>query len=90
MTALAPSPPTLAQTICLLALSRGEQPPVIPPITRRELLRKRWITPGTRDGNGKKRVHDITDAGRRALATSPHLAQAERRLDSGKQENPWQ
>lgn len=72
---------TLPQTIVLLALSRGEKPPVshvgtsrneIPPITRQSLLRARYITP---------RPHEITDAGRRALATSPHLSAAIRALD---------
>lgn len=93
----APSPgsepaPTLAQTVCLLALSRGEQPRVFPPITRRELLRKRWIaSSGRTPGTTGKREHDITDAGRRALATSPHLAAAQRSLDDSTRRNPvWQ
>jgi hypothetical protein len=82
------SPPTIAQTVCLLALSRGEQPRAFPPITRRELLRKRWIaSSGRTPGARSKREHDITDAGRRALATSPHLAAAQKALDD-KERNP--
>lgn len=72
------APPTPAQTVCLLALSRGEQPPVMPPITRRELPRKRWIAPsGRAKGERGRRRHDITDTGRRALATSQYLAEAQ-------------
>lgn len=89
VTALTISPATLPQVICMLALSRGVEP-FFPPITRRELLRKRWITPGARIDKGKKRKHEITDAGRRALATSPHLAEAQRKLYAGKQGKPWQ
>lgn len=84
------APITLTQTIVLLALSRNEQPPVFPPITRRELLRKRWIAPSGREaGSVQKRRHDITEAGSRALATSPHLGQAQRALDEGKQDPTW-
>jgi hypothetical protein len=86
----ATSPPTLAQAICLLALSRGEQPAIIPPVTRRELLRKHWITPSGRiPGDVVKRTHEITDAGRVALAASQHLGEAQRKLDAGKRELPW-
>ena len=79
---MTPTPPTLPQTICLLALSRGEQPPYMPPATRKELLRKRWIWTLNVDG---KRIHAITDAGRSALATSKHLSEAQLKLDAGKQ-----
>lgn len=65
--------PTLPQTIILLALSRGERPPVIPPPARRRLLAHHWIAP--------PRPFAITDAGRDALARSPHLEQAQRALD---------
>jgi hypothetical protein len=85
----APGVPTLAQTICLLSLSRGEQPPVFPPSTRREMLRKQWITPGVREPGATGRRHDITDAGRVALAGSPWLAKAQRAIDEGKQAQPW-
>lgn len=87
-----PSVPTLAQTICLLALSRGERPPVMAPITRRVLLHRRWIAPSGRAAGAARaaRTHEITEAGMRALATSPHLAEAQRKLDAGKQAKPWQ
>lgn len=90
MTAL-PSVPTLAQTICLLALSRGVQP-YMAAITRQALLRQRWIMPSGRAAGALRsaRTHDITDEGQRALATSPHLAEAQRKLDAGKQGKPWQ
>lgn len=68
--------PTFPQTLCLLAFSRGTQPKVLPPITKRELLRKRWIVPAT---------HEVTDAGLRALVASPHLEKAQRVLDGGDQ-----
>lgn len=95
MTAVAADPapePTLPQTICLLALSRGEQPPWFPVTTRRALLRERWMKPLGRRAAGSTaiRQYQITDAGRLALATSPHLAEAQRRLDEGKQGRPWQ
>lgn len=77
--------PTLPQTLCLLALSRGEQPAYLPPITRRALLRARWMSPLS-DASG----YEITDAGRRALATSPHLAEAQRKLDAGERSRRWQ
>jgi len=71
---------TLPQTIHLLALSRGEQHD-LPPMTRRELLRKKWIVPAT---------HELTDAGRVALAESAHLGEAQRKLDGGRQGKRWQ
>lgn len=82
---------TLAQTICLLALSRGEQP-YMAPVTRKVLLRSQWITPSGRAPGALRadRHHEITDAGRRALDASPHLAEAQRKLDAGKQGKPWQ
>ena len=70
--ALSTPTPSIAQTVCLLALSRGEQPN-IPPIARRVMLQRRWIAP--------PRPFAITEAGRRALATSPHIAEAQRKLD---------
>lgn len=84
--------PTLAQTICLVALSRGEQPPWLPVTTRRALLRERWIAPQNKREPGAKerRLYNLTDAGRRAMAASPHLDDALRKLDEGKQEKPWQ
>lgn len=79
------SPATLAQTIALLALSRGEQPKIMPPIARQELLRKRWITPSHREpGSTDKRHHDITADGSAALAVSPFLAQAQRAIDNAR------
>jgi hypothetical protein len=77
----APSPPTLPQTIVLLALSRGEKPRVFPPITRAKLLSKRWIS---------LQQHEITDEGRRALATSTHLAKASRILHRKTEHPVWQ
>lgn len=73
-----PAALTLAQTIVLLALSRGVPMPVshvgygsrqIPPITRSKLLAARYITP---------RPHAITATGEAALTESPWLAKAER------------
>lgn len=81
---MTPTPPTLPQTICLLALSRNEQP-YLPPATRLALLGKRWIVK-----TGDYRSFEITEAGRRALATSPHLGEAQRKLDAGKASKPWQ
>lgn len=78
--------PNVPQTICLLALSRGKQPPWFPIATRRLLLRERWMSPR----GGGQRSYDITDAGRQALAASPHLVEAQRRLDDGRQGRPWQ
>lgn len=91
MTAPAPDL-TLPQTICLLALSRGEQPPLFPPTTRRLLLREKLIKPLNKrePGSKERRLYDITDAGRQALAASPHLAAAQRAIDEGKQAKPWQ
>ena len=74
------TPPTLPQTFHLLALSRGERHD-LPPVTLRELLRKGWIVPAT---------HELTDAGRAALAGSKHLGEAQRRLDAGRQGKRWQ
>jgi len=76
--------PTLPQTICLLAFSRGEQPPMMAAVTRRAMLRYRWIAT-----MAEKRRHEITRAGSDALATSRHRSQAERQLDAGKQGKPW-
>lgn len=86
------SVPTLAQTICLVALSRGEQPPWMPTTTRRALLRERWMAPQNTRAPGAKerRLYDLTDAGRKAMAASPHLGEAMRKLDEGKQGRPWQ
>lgn len=80
---MTPTPITAPQTLILLALSRGERLAYLPPITRRALLAKQWMS---RDG----KVFTITDAGLRALAESPHLAEAQRKLDAGKQSRPWQ
>lgn len=84
--------PTLAQTICLVALSRGEQPPWLPVTTRRTLLRERWIAQQNKREPGAKerRLYNLTDAGRAVLAASPHLGAAMRKLDEGKQGRPWQ
>lgn len=71
--------PNLAQTIVLLALSRRERPPVFPVMTRRYLLRRRWIVPPH---------YDITQPGLAALATSPFLDEAQRRLDAEKDRKP--
>jgi hypothetical protein len=76
--------PTLPQTICLLAFSRGEQPPMMAAITRRTMLRYRWLAPAA-----EKRRYEITRAGSNALATSPHRAQAERALDEPRPSKPW-
>lgn len=65
--------PTLAQTIYLLTFSRGTPPDALPAITRRCLLKRRWISPPA--------PYAITRAGRDALATSPFLAQAQRVVD---------
>jgi hypothetical protein len=83
---------TLPQTICLLAFSRGEQPPLFPVSTRRLLLRYQLIEPLERrePGSKKRRLYKITDDGRKALATSPHLAEARRRLDEAKKGRPWE
>jgi hypothetical protein len=82
---------TLPQTVCLLALSRDEKPPWFPVGTRNALLRQRWMKPGKPPTPGSKvrRRYDITDAGRQALAASPHLEAAQRVLDEGKQQRPW-
>lgn len=91
VTELAVTPITLPQTVVMLSLSRGEQPKVFPPITRRKLLRKRWILPLARDpGSKEDRRAELTDAGRRALAASPFLAAAERILvDGARRQQPW-
>jgi hypothetical protein len=67
-----PSPMTLPQTIVLLALSLGRRP-CMAPITRRALLRAQWIAP---------RSHEITEAGRAALASSPWIDKARQQLDA--------
>jgi hypothetical protein len=64
---------TLAQTISLLSLSRGEQPLLLAPNLRRSLLRRQWIVP--------PRPFAISPDGRAALARSPYLAQARRILE---------
>lgn len=71
--------PTLPQTVCLLALSRGQQPPIMAAITRRALRRHRWIIETSKVG-APRRIHEITDAGRDALARSPHRDAAARTL----------
>jgi len=89
----APTPElTVPQTVCLLALSRGEQPPWFPVTTRRQLLRQQLIAPINRrePGSKERRRYNITDDGRKALAASPHLAAAQRALDEGKNGKPWQ
>lgn len=79
---------TFPQTVVLLALSRGEEPPYFPPITRRALLRAQYIEP---DGDPppptdrprvryRRRRYVITAAGLAALQASPHRADAERSL----------
>jgi hypothetical protein len=83
---MTPSPATLAQTIILLALSRGETP-YMPPITRNSLIAKRWIDvvgQKTRRDGSNAPVYGCTDAGLRALATSKYRDEAERKLDAGK------
>jgi len=67
---------SLAQTIVLLALSRGERPPVFLPRVRDALLRRRWIAPVP-----DRKSYPITELGRAALAGSPHRAQAERAIE---------
>jgi hypothetical protein len=73
---------TLAQTIALLTLSRGDRH-IVHPTTRSVLLRVRWIAPTRKRAPGevRERTYVITDAGVRALGASPHLGQAERELD---------
>lgn len=87
----APPELSLPQTVCLLALSRGEQPPQFPVTTRRLLLRQQLIEPRNKrePGSTAPRRYDITDAGRHALAASPHLAAAQRALEEAKQGRPW-
>lgn len=90
---MTPTPATPSQTIILLYLSRGEQPPTIPPVTRRELLRKRWIAhAGTRTASngGERPTFEITEAGKQALATSQHLTEAQKRIDSAGKSRLWQ
>ncbi len=62
---------TLPATIALLALSRGSYQ-FRSPNLRRALLRRQWIAPDT---------YELTESGRTALSTSPHLALAQRELD---------
>lgn len=89
---MTPTPATIPQTIILLALSRGDQP-YMPPIARNSLLAKKWISvTGTRrrrDGSDGP-VHGCTEAGLRALATSPHRAEAERKIEAAKRSRAWQ
>jgi hypothetical protein len=81
--------PTMAQTVVLLALSRGKQPPYLAPATRQNLVRAKWIVATgpapapaeKRHAKAPRRPYVITDAGRRALATSPHIEAAQRTLD---------
>lgn len=67
---------SLPQTIYMLGLSRGEAPRFFPPDTRRGLLNRKWIIQGC-----EAVVYELTDSGRRALAMSPYLGQAQRVLD---------
>lgn len=41
-------------------------------------------------GSKERRLYNITDDGLKALAASPHLAEAQRKLDERKQGRPWQ
>jgi len=79
--------PTKPQTIVLLVLSRGGQLPYLPPMTGGILLRARWIAPVAKrePGSKAKRLYVITEAGQRALATSPSIAEAQRELDRNEQ-----
>lgn len=72
---MTPPIPTLPQTIGLLVMSRGAESAVLPSTSRRMMLRYRWIAPNGAGG------HAITEAGSRALATSPHMERAQRELD---------
>jgi hypothetical protein len=82
---------TLPQTVVLLALSRGEQPRLFPPITRIKLLNKKWIESNEEDGGeiGKPQFK-ITPEGLLALAPSPHLAKADRILQRETKHPPRQ
>lgn len=89
---MTPTPATLPQTIVLLAISRGERH-YMPPITRNSLLAKRWIAVSgteTRPDGSARKFYAVTEAGARALATSPRLAEATRKLDAGRKAMPWQ
>ncbi len=83
--------PSLPQTVVLLRLSRGETVPPMPPTTRAILRDRRWIValairgPGSKD----KRSYEITESGRRALATSPYITQAQREVDLGRPLASW-
>ncbi len=90
--ATAPSPaPTLPQTICLLALASGEQPRLLPPITRARLISYRWIVLVERrqPGSKGKTRYAITAAGREALERSKYLDEAKRKIERRRQEVPW-
>lgn len=82
---MTPPVPTEAQTCYLLALSRGDRP-WMQAQPRAIMLRHRWIVPRASCG---KREYDITDKGRQAMATSPHLSEAQRRLDTEGLRRPW-
>lgn len=85
-----PAPgPSLAQTVYLLSISRGEQPS---PSERQTLGPRGWIRetgrePGTT--GGMVRRWGLTDAGQQALASSPHLGAAQRAVDSGRLAGAW-
>lgn len=72
---------TLPQAVCLLAYERGVAPKMLPALTRRALLRHRWIEPAHPG-------YRITEAGRQALAASPLLPQAQRALDQPERQPP--
>jgi hypothetical protein len=80
---------SLAQTICLLALSRGEQPPRLPITTRRSLLRARWIAPAAELAAFGRRTYAITEDGAAALASSPFAAEAARKIEMAMKRRMW-
>ncbi len=97
--------PTLPQTMVMLALSMGKQPWIAPAVRARLVKRGWIAQCGTRvvsgaatglnrDG-GKARVprrvanYDLTQPGKDALATSPHVDAARMQVRGGMQKVPW-
>jgi len=101
----APVVPTLPQTVVLLALSTGIQPWIAPAIRGTLTKRGWIAQNGTRsvsgattakssDGRPARARRDIpvwslTEFGKQALASSPHVEVARMQVRNGAQKDPW-
>lgn len=84
--------PTLPQTEVMIALALGHQPAFISPPVRSNLIKRRWIAKsGTRRGKGGREIPtwEVTADGKAAIASSPHIETATRRVELGLQRSAW-